>query len=110
MFSSLGTNAFRMDSCNSSFTMKTCACASITFLAGYSAGLLSIERVHNKVQRCAIPWGLAATFSLDSWVQSQDSEGFVVDIVALSSTHQSSFCQSSIFIFIFITGATLSRY
>jgi len=58
IFSSLGTNAFRMNSCNSSFTMKSCACATVTSLAGYSAGLLSIDIVHNKVKRCAIPWGV----------------------------------------------------
>jgi hypothetical protein len=109
MFSSLGTNAFRMDSWNSSFTMKSCACASITFLAGYSAALLSKEFT-TRYKGGQYLGGFAATSSLDYGVQSQDSEGFLVDKVALSSTCQSSFWQSSILVFIHITGATLSRY
>jgi hypothetical protein len=55
-------------------------------------------------------WGSAATSSMDSWVQSQDSERFVMDKVVLSSTCQSSFWQSSVFIFIHIIGAIQPRY
>jgi len=40
MFSSLGTNAFRMGNCNLSFAMKSCACAS-TCIPGRDLLLLS---------------------------------------------------------------------